>query len=101
MRPLAFVVVAVTFTAVAAAQTRSTPPLPPVQPIGAWTPVPEFPGMGRPVDTTAVALRRRPLAPRIGRGMALVPPAHERDAERDYVQHNDFPPPNPFFYLTE
>src|SRR5881398_2400252 len=101
MRPLAFVVVAVTFTAVAAAQTRSTPPLPPVQPIGAWTPVPELPGMGRPVDTTAVALRRRTLAARIGRGMVLVPGAHERDVERDYVQDNDFRQTNTFFYLTE
>src|SRR5438874_5032911 len=100
MRPLAFVVVAVTFTA-AAAQTRSTPPLPPVQPIGAWTPVPELPGMGRPVDTTAVALRRRTLAARIGRGMVLVPAAHERDVERDYVQDNDFRQTNAFFYLTE
>src|SRR5438874_7200240 len=100
MRPLAFVVVAVTFTA-AAAQTRSTPPLPPVQPIGAWTPVPELPGMGRPVDTTAVALRRRTLAARIGRGMVLVPAAHERDVERDYVQDNDFRQTNTFFYLTE
>src|SRR5207248_4094788 len=47
MRPSAFVVVAVTFTAVAGAQARSNapprlpPPPVPVQPIGAWTPVPE------------------------------------------------------------
>src|SRR5205807_4659424 len=101
MRPLAFVVVAVTFTAVAAAQTRSNPPLPPVQPIGAWTPVPELPGMGRPVDTAAVALRRRTVAARIGRGVVLVPAAHERDIERDYVQDNDFRQTNTFFYLTE
>src|SRR5213082_514578 len=107
MRPSAFVVVAVTFTAVAGAQARSnapppTPPPPaPVQPIGAWTPVPELPGMGRPVDTAAVALRRRALAARIGRGMVLVPGAHERDVERDYVQDNDFRQTNTFFYLTE
>src|SRR5256886_8972100 len=101
MRLLAFVVVAVTFTAVAAAQTRSNPPLPPVQPIGAWTPVPELPGMGRPVDTAAVALRRRTLAARIGRGVVLIPAAHERDIEHDYVQDNDFRQANPFFYLTE
>src|SRR6266513_1962496 len=102
MRPLAFVVVAVTCTAGARAQGRSNPPpLPPVQAIGAWTPVPEFPGMGRPVDTAAVALRRRALAARIGRGVALIPAAHERDVERDYVQDNDFRQTNTFFYLTE
>src|SRR5256886_13124478 len=102
MRPLAFVVVAVTCTAGARAQGRSNPPpLPPVQPIGAWTPVPELPGMGRPVDTAAVALRRRALAARIGRGVALIPAAHERDVERDYVQDNDFRQTNTFFYLTE
>src|SRR5438477_1399438 len=102
MRPLAFVVVAVTCTAGARAQGRSNPPpLPPVQSIGAWTPVPELPGMGRPVDTVAVALRRRALAARIGRGVVLVPAAHERDLERDYVQDNDFRQSNTFFYLTE
>src|SRR5256886_6620526 len=101
MRLLAFVVVAVTFTAVAAARPRTPPPPPPVQPIGAWTPVPELPGMGRPVDTAAVALRRRTLAARIGRGVVLIPAAHERDIEHDYVQDNDFRQANPFFYLTE
>src|SRR2546421_12000679 len=103
MRPSAFVVVAVTFTAVAGAQARSSPPPPPpatVQPIGAWTPVPELPGMGRPVDTAAVALRRRTLAGRIGRGVVLIPAAHERDLERDCVQDNDFRQSNTFFYLT-
>src|SRR2546421_11065762 len=101
MRSLALVAVAATFTAVAAAQGRATPPLPPIQSIGAWTPVPELPGMGRPVDTVAVALRRRALAARIGRGVVLVPAAHERDLERDYVQDNDFRQSNTFFYLTE
>ena len=57
--------------------------------------------MGRPVDTVAVALRRRALAARIGRGVALIPAAHERDVERDYVQDNDFRQTNTFFYLTE
>ena len=57
--------------------------------------------MGRPVDTAAVALRRRALAARIGRGVALIPAAHERDVERDYVQDNDFRQTNTFFYLTE
>ncbi|HXL05337.1 MAG TPA: aminopeptidase P N-terminal domain-containing protein [Gemmatimonadales bacterium] len=98
MRPLAFVVVAVTWTAVARPQTRSNSPLPP---LGTWTPVPELPGMGRPVDTAAVALRRRALAARIGHGVALIPAAHERDLERDYVQDNDFRQTNTFFYLTE
>ena len=57
--------------------------------------------MGRPVDTVAVALRRRALATRIGRGVALIPAAHERDVERDYLQDNDFRQTNTFFYLTE
>src|SRR5881394_3008427 len=105
MRLSAFVVVAVLFTAVAGAQARANLPPPPpppatVQPIGAWTPVPELPGMGRPVDTAAVALRRRTLAGRIGRGVVLIPAAHERDLERDYVQDNDFRQSNGFFYLT-
>jgi Xaa-Pro aminopeptidase len=33
--------------------------------------------------------------------VALVPAAHERDVERDYVQDNDFRQTNTFFYLTE
>src|SRR2546421_7459615 len=101
MRSLALVAVAAPSAAAAAAQGRATPPLPPIQSIGAWTPVPELPGMGRPVDTVAVALRRRALAARIGRGVVLVPAAHERDLERDYVQDNDFRQSNTFFYLTE
>src|SRR2546423_15334892 len=103
MRLSAFVVVAVLSPAVAGAQALANLPPPPpatVQPIGAWTPVPELPGMGRPVDTAAVALRRRTLAGRIGRGVVLIPAAHERDLERDYVQDNDFRQSNTFFYLT-
>src|SRR6267154_1739273 len=52
------------------------------------------------VTFTAVALRRRMLAVRIGRGVALIPAGHERDLERDYVQDNDFRQSNTFFYLT-
>src|SRR5256714_3898746 len=74
-------------------------PAPP--PLGAWTPVPELPGMGRPVDTASVAGRRRALLARIGRGVVLVPAAHERELERDYVQDNDFRQSNTFFYFTE
>jgi Xaa-Pro aminopeptidase len=70
-------------------------------PIGAWTPVPELPGMGRAIDTAAVAARRRALAARIGRGVVLIPAAHERQIERDYVQDNDFRQNNTFFYFTE
>src|SRR5437763_1714749 len=55
----------------------------------------------RAIATAAVALRRRALAARIGRGVALIPAAHERDVERDYVQDNDFRQTNTFFYLTE
>src|SRR5947207_606814 len=36
-----------------AAQGRASP----APPLGAWTPVPELPGMGRPVDTASVAAR--------------------------------------------
>ena len=81
-----------------AAQSRSLATSPP---IGAWTPVPELPGMGRRVDTAAVAARRRALVARLGRGVILVPAAHERNIERDYVQDNDFRQNNTFFYFTE
>ncbi|HEX4574499.1 MAG TPA: aminopeptidase P family protein [Gemmatimonadales bacterium] len=82
----------------ATAQGRA-PALP--TPIGAWTPVPELPGMGRPVDTATVARRRRALLARVGHGIVLIPAAHERQIERDYVQDNDFRQNNTFFYLTE
>src|SRR5437762_11588703 len=81
-----------------AAQGRPSPAPPP---LGAWTPVPELPGMGRPVDTASVAARRRALLARIGRGVVLVPAAHERELERDYIQDNDFRQSNTFFYFTE
>ena len=80
-----------------AAQGRASP----APPLGAWTPVPELPGMGRLVDTASVAARRRALLARIGRGVVLVPAAHERELERDYLQDNDFRQSNTFFYLTE
>jgi Xaa-Pro aminopeptidase len=81
-----------------AAQGR---PSPAPSPLGAWTPVPELPGMGRPVDTASVAARRRALLARLGRGVVLIPAAHERELERDYVQDNDFRQNNTFFYFTE
>src|SRR5207248_3435202 len=80
-----------------AAQGRAGPG----PPLGAWAPVPELPGMGRPVDTASVAARRGALLARIGRGVVLVPAAHERELERDYIQDNDFRQSNTFFYLTE
>jgi Xaa-Pro aminopeptidase len=70
-------------------------------PIGAYDVVPELPGMGRPVDIAATTARRRGLLQRIGRGAALIPAAHERNIERDYVQDNDFRQDNTFYYLTE
>src|SRR2546430_5318309 len=82
-----------------AAQGRPSPAPPP--PLGAWTPVPALPGLGRPVDTASVAARRRALLARIGRGVVLLPAAHERELERDYVQDNDFRQSNTFFYFTE
>jgi Xaa-Pro aminopeptidase len=57
--------------------------------------------MGRPVDTASVAARRRALLHRIGRGTVLIPAAHERDIEKEYVQDNDFRQDNTFFYFTE
>ncbi|HYU91581.1 MAG TPA: aminopeptidase P N-terminal domain-containing protein [Gemmatimonadales bacterium] len=80
-----------------AAQGR---PSPAPSPLGGWTPVPQLPGMGRPVDTATVAARRRVLLARLGRGVVLVPAAHERELERDYVQDNDFRQSNTFFYFT-
>jgi len=70
-------------------------------PLGAWIMVPELPGMGRPVDIAATTARRRALLARIGRGVVLIPAAHERDLETDYVQDNDFRQHNTFFYFTE
>jgi Xaa-Pro aminopeptidase len=63
--------------------------------------VADLPGVGRAIDTAATASRRRALARRIGRGVVLVPAAHERDLELDYVQDNDFRQHNTFFYLTQ
>src|SRR5438552_3538148 len=72
-----------------------------VPPIGAWRVVPELPGMGRPVDTAAVAARRLALLRSLDHGVVLIPAAHERDVERDYIQDNDFRQNNTFFYFTE
>ena len=70
-------------------------------PAAPWPVVAELPGMGRAIDTAATAARRRALARRLGRGVAVVPAAHERDLELDYVQDNDFRQRNTFFYLTQ
>src|SRR3989475_12819018 len=90
--------VAVCVAVLARAAQGGPSPAPP--PLGAWTPVPELPGMGRPVDAASVVARRRALLARIGRGVVLVPAAHERELERDYVQDNDFRQSNTFFYFT-
>jgi Xaa-Pro aminopeptidase len=95
MRSLPLAAFVAMLATAAAAQAR-----PATAPLGAWTPVAELPGMGRPVDTAAVAARRRALLARIGRGVALIPAAHERQIERDYVQDNDFRQNNTFFYFT-
>ena len=70
-------------------------------PHGAWTLVPALPGMGRAINVTATTARRQALLARIGRGVVLIPAAHERDVETDYVQDNDFRQHNTFFYFTE
>ena len=95
-------IVAVAFPVAAlAAQTRTpVSPVPP-GPIGAYSVVPELPGMGRPVDIAAVAARRQALMKRIGRGAVLIPAGHERNVETDYIQDNDFRQDNTFYYFTE
>ena len=70
-------------------------------PIGAYQVVPQLPGMGRAVDTAAVAARRRVLLRRLGRATVLIPAAHERNIEVEFVQDNDFRQDNTFFYLTQ
>jgi Xaa-Pro aminopeptidase len=70
-------------------------------PVGQYAVVPELPGMGRPVDTAATAARRRALLKRVGRGIVLIPAAHERDVETEYLQDNDFRQDNTFYYFTE
>ncbi len=57
--------------------------------------------MGRPVDITATAARRRALMRRIVRGAVLIPAGHERNVETDYIQDNDFRQDNTFYYFTE
>src|SRR2546422_414910 len=98
MRSLLLLVVVGALGGTAAAQGRADADR---APLGAWTPVPELPGMGRAVDTAAVAARRRALLARLGRGVVLIPAAHERQLERDYIQDNDFRQNNTFFYFTE
>src|ERR1043165_1692552 len=93
--PLA-AVVCVALSAPSASQSAA-----PAGPIGAYTVIPELPGMGRPVDITATAARRRALMSRIGRGTVLIPAGHERDIEQEYVQDNDFRQDNTFYYFTE
>src|ERR1700693_2018023 len=100
MRSTPIVVCTALLAGIAATQGRPVP-APVAPPLGAWTPVPELPGMGRPIDTASVAARRRALAAPVGRGVVLVPAGHERDVERDYIQDNDFRQSNTFFYLTE
>src|SRR5204863_5983869 len=83
------------------ASPASAPAPGPAAPIGAYSVVPELPGMGRPVDVAATAARRRALLKRIGRGTVLIPAGHERNIEQDYVQDDDFRQDNTFYYFTE
>ncbi|HYS51084.1 MAG TPA: aminopeptidase P N-terminal domain-containing protein [Burkholderiales bacterium] len=92
---IAFVALAAPLSSLAAQSSG------PKAPIGAYTFVPELPGMGRPVDITAVAARRQALMKRIGRGTVLIPAGHERNVETDYIQDNDFRQDNTFYYFTE
>jgi hypothetical protein len=99
MRTLRYFAILGALVPTLAAQTQTTSTA--AGPIGAYTVLSELPGMGRPVDTSAVAARRRALLKRIGHGTVLVPASHERNIEQDYVQDNDFRQNNTFFYLTE
>src|SRR5438132_4593783 len=95
--PSLAVFVAIPLASLSAQSAGATSP----PPIGAYDVVPELPGMGRPVDIAATAARRSALLQRIGRGAALIPAAHERNIEQDYVQDNDFRQDNTFYYFTE
>src|SRR6476659_5118622 len=88
-------VISIALSAESASQAAAPPP------IGAYTVVPQLPGMGRSVDVAATAARRRALMRRIGRGTVVIPAGHERDIEQDYVQDNDFRQNNTFYYFTE
>src|SRR6267154_1940681 len=98
---LTIVAVAVPLAAVAAQTRTPVAPAAPAAPIGAYSVVPELPGMGRPVDIAAVAARRQALMKRIGHGAVLIPAGHERNVETDYIQDNDFRQDNTFYYFTE
>ena len=63
-------------------------------------PIPELPGMGRPIEVDATHARREALARRTGPGVIAVPAATARDLERDVLQDNDFRQDDYFFYLT-
>src|SRR5512134_2066651 len=93
MRTLTLLLVAA--TGVLSAQAR------PASPLAPWPVVSELPGMGRAIDTSVTGARRRALARRLGRGVVVVPAAHGRDLELDYIQDNDFRQHNTFFYLTQ
>jgi Xaa-Pro aminopeptidase len=93
MRTLTLLLVATTGNL--SAQARPAGPLAP------WPVVSELPGMGRAIDTSLTGARRRALARRLGRGVVVVPAAHGRDLELDYIQDNDFRQHNTFFYLTQ
>ena len=60
-----------------------------------------LPGMGRPIDTAATALRRAHLLRRLGEAVVVIPAARERNVETDYIQDNDFRQSNTFFYFTQ
>jgi len=98
---LTFVAVALPVGALAAQTRTPVSAASAATPIGAYTVVPELPGMGRPVAITAVAARRLALMKRIGRGAVVIPAGHERNVETDYIQDNDFRQDNTFYYFTE
>ena len=104
--PLFLIVVALATTAARAQQPPSAAPnaaaaVAAGQAAQSQPYVDELPGMGRPIDTAATALRRAHLLRRLGEAVVVIPAARERDLETDYIQDNDFRQSNTFFYFTQ
>src|SRR6266550_2908026 len=98
--PLASVAI-VALCAQSASQSAGSVAAGTAAPIVAHTVIPQLAGMGRPVDTAAVAPLRRAMLKRIGHGTVIISAAHERNIKQDYVQDNDFRQDNTFYYFTE
>ncbi len=115
-RPFAVLAFAVTVTAIAHAQQPAPRPAAPraVAPAAAPAPAPasaqqpsvpqpyveDLPGMGRPIDTAAVAARRARVMGRLGDAVVIVPAARVRDFRTEHPQDTDFRQSVTFLWLT-